>query len=128
MTIAHPFRVIADLRDTTGYLVVGAPYPGPIVGKTKTIREQRIAIYDYGRKLDQTTVSDARLLSVAAVLRFKHPEIFALVYALMFDRGAFAAVVPPTTMHHAPSGELIPERRYGAADDASIQRSLEDAC
>jgi hypothetical protein len=127
MNIPHPFRVVADLRDATGYLVVGAPYAGPIIGKTKTIREQRIAIYDCGRTVERARVSDARLLSVAAVLRFKYPEIFALIYALMFDRGDLAAVVPPTTQHYA-DGKLIAGRMDNTADDASIQRALEDAC
>jgi hypothetical protein len=127
MNIPHPFRVVADLRDATGYLVIGAPYAGPIIGKTKTIREQRIAVYDCGRTVERAHVSDARLLSVAAVLRFKHPEIFALVYALMFDRGDFAAVVPPTT-HHYTDGNLIAGRMDNTADDAQIQRALEEAC
>jgi hypothetical protein len=128
MAIPHPFRVVADLRDTTGYLVVAAPYAGPIVGKTKTVREQRIAIYDCGKKVETASVTDARLLSVAAVLRFKHPEIFALIYALMFDRGLFTAVVAPATVRHTPPDQLQTQRVYDATDDTPIQCALQDAC
>lgn len=82
-----PFRIVADLRDSAGPVVIAIPLQGESNGRTKSFIEHRIAVYPQKQ-------TDTRVLDVLAALHFtRSNNILNCITAVAVSRGKMTVAV-----------------------------------